>query len=298
MKAECTGKTCNWQKPTTAWKDGIDGIHFTDPVQGYCPDNCYLIAALSSIALVQPNSTILNKTPILGKYSITLCDPDNPSDINLQKTYKVTPYQCLDAAGGYPFAHSKTSSAEMWPAILEKAYGAFKSTIPIYSNGTTLDKSPNLYDVPWQPGNGINALKTLTGSSNADSKTPSEIDIVQDLTVTFGYLWGTYVNPRTNKVISSYRVGTKMLAWTYSGSPSPGGYVYNLRIAANHTFTILGMNIEDSGQSYVVLRDPHGGNSELEPLPMWCDYSTGVNGIICVVVSDFINAFETYGWVL
>jgi hypothetical protein len=219
----------------TTWIDLGDffqeGTELTDPVQGALGD-CYLIAALSSVAWARPY-VIAQRTRATGA---------GPSQfVDMIEFYSGGKWTKIDVSelipastpgNGFIYARS-TDAGEVWPAIYEKAYAKWRT------NHT--GDQPDYASIAG--GDPVGAMQQLTGLTPVYLATSSlsAHDIWQKV--------------RANSI--SMKTFNPMVAWTYASSPSPKVNYNNAHLAANHAYSILGWQYADN-QEYVVLRNPWG----------------------------------------
>jgi len=292
---------CSWSNLSNIpWYDS-DGMRYDDPIQGNQVINCALFAALSSIAWVQPDPFrgFLNP-PKIGSYRyFKIYNPTNVSDYRI---YYVNLDVCM-SSNLFVFGRSKNPYGEIWPAIWEKAYAAYRSDLP---TGTKVEKNIDMCSLNWG-GNAFNALITLTGSTNHWPQ-PKTIKPVGSPEISTDEILADINDVSISCNTNSYKVvgPSKMVAWTYyqsSSVPIPG-YNYNVRVAANHNYSILGYYIDGTGDLYIVLRNPWGScPPTLDPdnptqNMVWCGYTlNGLNGTLAITIEEFQTAFEAYGLV-
>jgi len=216
----------------TAWVDPGDFFEETaeyhDPVQGAVGD-CYLIAALSSVAWSRPY-VIAQRTRATGPSAFVdmIEFHDGAKTIRVEVTETV---QLNTPGNTYIFCRS-SEAGEIWPAIYEKAYAKWKT-------GHTGD-TPNVNLIAG--GDPVAACRQLTGL------TPSYFDC-QAMTAD-----QIYQKVRENSL--SRKTFNPMVAWTYC-SPPAGIKYSDAHLAGCHAYSILGWHY-DGGKKYIVLRNPWG----------------------------------------
>jgi hypothetical protein len=272
------------------------GITYTDPIQGYSANNCSVMAALSSIAFVQ--SSYLNKPPDASGYCWIPIK---------KKIFKIRPTVGLGYSAYY--------LDELWPAVWEKAYGAYlcKFWPPDGSSSLTIQDDDAKWTTPndfrrlnWET-NALKALEIYTGNTgtyrtikNVDgTERISKEQIINDIK---GY------SQECGSGSGSWKAVKKMVAWTYynataiktydEGVQNP--YVYNATISANHSYAVLGI-VNDTRNDYIVLRNPLNVCPPLPGAPTtWCGTPNILNGVlgrIAVPLNLFHTVFEAYGWI-
>jgi len=232
-------KVGDWNPPGITWRDPGDffreGGEYFDPVQGAVGD-CYLIAALSSIAWASPY-VIAQRTRATGQSQQAFVDMiqfyqspgSQPANIEISEEMPLR-------SGSYGFVYCRSSeSGEIWPAAYEKAYAKWK----------TSDSSdrPNITSIAGgDPVRATSELNNLPRYYYATSNRTAE------------NLWSLV---RSNS--RSYKTFNPMVAWTYSsGAASPDNVNYSdANLVANHAYSILGWAYVN-GRQYIVLRNPWG----------------------------------------
>jgi hypothetical protein len=218
---------------------------FGDPVQGAISD-CYFMAALSSIAFASSTKALFPK--IAGSsftikfYDNIKTDAAGVSKPTTSTSIKVTnDHFPLQSNGNLVFARSNTKE-EIWPAIYEKAYAAWKSGIveePGYAKicqGNPITALANLTN--WK----YSAASTFDTTAFADN--PAKIyDIIAGACNIAPIL---YPNDRATK--------WPVVAYTYDSSLL--GYS-NATIVRNHSYSVLGVQVSGADK-YIVLRNPWG----------------------------------------
>jgi hypothetical protein len=279
------------------WMDG-DGISYRDPVQGGMK-NCCLIAALSSIALADPRKFLPQFT---GTYKIILYNPLNLAE---KYTYKVKPTVPLDNDNEFCYARSKNEWGELWPAIWEKAYAAFRLDhlgLESHPTNSTIDQIDYCLleeGIDWG-GIPTVALTTILGTASEPvitlkkKCTPilTNDQIINDIKA----------KCRQASEDSWIVSGKKLVTWTHSTDNACVTYD-DSRLIPEHSYSIIGLKLIHD-VSYMVLRNPYGKSN---PTPntesiTWGDYNEtflalGANyGIIAVPIDEFVQAFYAYGW--
>ena len=221
-----------WSDPGTFFKEGTE---FSDPVQGAVGD-CYLIAALASVAWADPYC-IAQRNRVIGS--------SQQSFVNMIQFYqspgaaatKIEVSENLplkSGTGRYIYCRS-SERGEIWPAVYEKAYAKWK----------TADNSdhPNITSIAG--GDMVRAISEMTGKRRYYYSTQSHSS---------NGLWSLV---RSNS--RSYKTFNPMVAWTYpSGAVSPDRVTYSdANLVANHAYSILGWAYRNN-QKYIVLRNPWG----------------------------------------
>jgi len=276
-----------WQPTDKEWVDKGDFFEdyaeLDDPIQGAL-GNCYLIAALSSVAWARPHiivnasRTVPNK--LLGKavplHSIGFYKNGSGSAQPVQVT-QLTPVAKDSHAWVYARSNDPT---EIWPAVMEKAYAKWKT-------GNTTD-FPN-YSAIGNGGDpalacaelvrGVRTYKTHSSTSADD-------------------LW-SFVRSHS----LSCRTINPMTAWTYASEPSKKNYG-SANVVANHAYSVLGWDFYNN-EKYVVLRNPWGthhatldtrsGTWSAYQQPSWISTPLNSKGVFSMKVATFKQYFERTG---
>ena len=218
----------------TVWTDPGDFFEETtellDPVQGAVGD-CYLIAALSSIAWARPYVIAQRNRATSAGTFMNMVEFHNGSakvEIEVSENLPLT-------SPGNIFLYCRSSDpGEIWPGVYEKAYAKWRTGDP--------GDQPNILAIAG--GDPVLAMRQLTGFNltyySCSAMAPHDI-------------WQTV---RANSL--SYKTFNPMTAWTYATSDAGVGRVYsNANLVANHAYSILGWGYVN-GAEYVILRNPWG----------------------------------------
>jgi Calpain family cysteine protease len=219
----------------TVWTDPGDFFEETtellDPVQGAVGD-CYLIAALSSIAWARPY-VIADRnraTASTGAFMNMVEFYNGTAKVEVEVSQNLP----LTTPGNVYLYCRSSDPGEIWPGIYEKAYAKWRTNDP--------GDQPNILAIAG--GDPVAAISQLTGFARTyywcAGMTPHDI-------------WQTV---RGNSL--SYKTFNPMTAWTYGTSDPAAGRVYeNANLVANHAYSILGWGYVN-GEEYVILRNPWG----------------------------------------
>ena len=275
----------------------------THSIQG-CAADCYFIAALSSLAWIDPAS--LSGTPDLsGNYEYWFTDTDellNPLG-DAQEISVDEPLPVNRDTGELAYAHSRIPN-QVWPAVYEKAFAKFKGIMP--------PTAPNIPGLGF--GNPIHALCCLTFTYGTAR-------------LTAGYdghkLWQE-INQLCGSGMNGDKTQYPIVAWTYPQTPADPNLSYSTDIlVANHSYSILGTAVLN-GSECIVLRNPYvysvagsppqgvidgtweftdwyglGGAESAGRLQMklrTTDESIG-DGTFALEAGAFVKYFEGLGWV-
>lgn len=219
----------------TAWVDVGDFFEETtellDPVQGAVAD-CYLIAALSSVAWARPYVVAQRTRAVDAARFVDLVEF---FDAGKSVTVEVSESLPVYTPGNYLVYARSSDAGEVWPGVYEKAFAKWR-------NGHAGD-TPDIPAIAY--GDPVGAAAQLT-----------------NLTPT--YYWTSGMTPeaiwqtvRGNSL--SYKTFNPMVAWTYGSSDPAAGRDYSTsNLVANHAYSLLGWSYVNN-QMYVILRNPWGG---------------------------------------
>jgi hypothetical protein len=245
--------------PGAQWVDIGDfweeGTEFADPVQGALGD-CWLIAALSSVAWSRPYA-IIQKNRTTGPNQDQFVDKIEIGNSGAIKSYEVSERIPVSDPGGFPIYGRSSESGEIWPGLFEKAFAKLrtgnltdKPDFRALNGGDPVDASARL--VP-----GLTAKYTGTGGTSAD-------DLWKLL------LANSIANPSAPSTIDflrgrSGRTVNPMTAWTYAqaaDAPDDIAYDNETRIVGCHAYSVLGWMtstrriLSKLSDRYIILRNP------------------------------------------
>jgi hypothetical protein len=265
----------NWR---TVGNRGL-GKTYNEILQGSLND-CFFLAALSAVAWSA--SSFLSNHP---NYTFRPISSINPTTgiptLGLAQPYSPNDDVPVNASGQPIFARIPTTS-DTWAMIYEKAYAMFKDSAH--------PQQPNYYQY-LNGGNGWQALVNITGLANGIeySATRTATQILQDLGL----------STTTSQKMPN---NTAAVAWTNSSGMPASLY-------ASHTYSILGTYI--SGGTYIVLRNPYGGQTGgqiVNPEPTsgvstaninWLatgiNFSNTTDGIFALDINLFRQYFSRFG---
>jgi Calpain family cysteine protease len=206
-----------YHPPGMSWTDMgrfyNEAAEFFDPVQGAVGD-CYLIAALSSVAWSKPY-TISDAARATGsdneafKHQVTFYEAGQPKRIEVsEKLLKVD-------GGGVTFCRS-SEDGEVWPGVYEKAYAKLRL-------GVATD-FPAIPDIAG--GDPVGACAQLTGLAPT-------------------YMWhSSFTAAQVLNAVRTHssngRTTSPITAWTH-GSGAEGDVAYrDANVVAGHAYSILG----------------------------------------------------------
>jgi len=239
----CTSSVTNWAPLPggTYFRDPMaDRGYLQDPVQG-CGVDCYVIAACSAIAWVSPQLIPGQAGPA---YNYNFWNVRNDG---VNRQVNTDNKLALDSSNRLVYGHS-TDPAEIWLAMMEKAYGIAKGLA-----GADIGQ-PNL--AADSGGNPVTALAHIAKGVNA-AYTSTTI-------TTAGKTWAQMMTaigankfePANACTVAYSKTKFPMVAFTYVTAPA--GVTYNAdTIAANHSYAVLGLN-RYNNKCYIVLRNPYG----------------------------------------
>lgn len=282
-----TGNSTPWQPANTEWADKGDFFEdvgqIDDPIQGSLA-NCYFIAAMSSVAwarpyaianVIKPSSGTDEESPV---HRVTFYRDGTGSGEHVEVGERV-PVQ----AGSKAWRYARSLDAgETWPAILEKAYGKWKT-----ANTTDFpDYGPMAY------GDAVMACAQIVrGNRHYWDHTVLTVDQL-------------VAKVRGNSM--SKRTFNPMVCWTYGESPAGTDYSA-ARVVGNHAYSILGWEWRNN-EYYIVVRNPWGTHeATLDVLSgSWTSTGNGYsaalplnsNGVFAMKASTFKKYFAGLGWVV
>ena len=232
------GKTVRSEPPidvgSVVWADPgeffDEAAEFFDPVQGAVGD-CYLIAALASIAWARPY-LIAQLTRATGTGQQAFVDMIEIHDGATTKQVEVTEKLPLNAPGNTYIYCRSSETGEIWPAVYEKAYAKWRTKV-------TTD-TPDISAIAG--GDPVAALAQLSGLTPYYFSNPA---------IAAHDIWQKV---RENSL--SRKTFNPMVAWTYCSPPSGVNYS-SAQIAGCHAYSILGW-LYDNSKEYIVLRNPWG----------------------------------------
>jgi hypothetical protein len=305
--APCSDEGTHWATPAGCYyyrqlaRSPADVID--DVVQG-CAKDCYFMAALASTAWTKfGNFPPARSAALKPEYTIQFPGP------NEAKTVDTT--LVLDAANKPVFARP-SKYAEIWPAIYEKAYGAFwppcgQSSLPYTGNYPTRPR-PHIPDFPY--GDPLVPLQHLNGGSWEDTyynTVEHKGTCFTEMEKAINY-YGT--SGITTKPMVAYSYYDAAEANTANGTD---WITYDTElIVANHSYSILGTVKVDATQRYIVLRNPFGlllgfdpdhfsdgdlYKNKWSPTQNFYRYLSADDGIFALKAELFECYFKTFGWV-
>jgi len=261
------------------------GVEFNDPEQG-CVADCWLISALSSIAMaetkVNPAQKKIKRAPPIVVYP--------PSKWATPYNLTTTQQFYTDQTGGQAYyAHVKTKTAynECWPPYYEKCFANYYSVnrVPQLVPPYFPQNDPPSYDT-LNFGSPYAALEDITGKKTTNTtfntkiyfKTggvPDDVDgmignIADNACVDQldeGEMLFTKKPSAACTYLSTEQVQQKNPLANRNDPNPPYNYgpavAYNCEgMAANHAFSLIGLYWkEDTLNKYVILRNPWGLSS-------------------------------------
>lgn len=307
-----------------------NGLEFNDPMQG-CVADCWFIAAITAVALAETINPAVKK--LSRALPVYVCPPPTPSwatkksiatDMSFYSTNNGTrPYY------GYLKPDKvKPTFYESWASYYEKCFASYYQQNRTLTNGVFLTiNNPNYDSINYKSAFG--AIADLTGrpvttaSSNVtknyfgtDQTSDKDENIIAKIrTDACGY--GSALIDGEIKFVKRPAVAHTYLTLNYVPAVAQRAdfdfpVAYNCAgLAANHTFTIMGV-YQTGGIQYVVLRNPwgHSGNSadfsgalrghlaaNLTTLPAPLGTTNlGNEGIFGLDSQAFMRYFEEFGW--
>jgi len=272
-ESRCGANLCDATGNYTSWSDlGSPGavMTFNEAIQGCCND-CYFIAALSSVAWAVPSEL----------------DPWGTYYFNGQKV--TLNHQEVPVNAGKPVYAQQPSSGDIWAMLYEVAYAKWRS-------GNTNDK-PNIAGTIGNGGSGFDALKEITGYQYpANAEDPSG--------QTTATIWGNILTGSVVKrsyggvTYDTYKTKYPSFAETKDNLAQITG------IYKSHTYSLFG-KIQDGNtkKQYIVLRNPY---ANLKPEPtgdiikpaisfFGINLSATNDGVFALEISKFKDYFAKYG---
>jgi hypothetical protein len=269
-----------WIEPDTKlpWIYNKDAVadpnpSFDAPRQGTA-DDCWFIAALSSIAFVFPD--MLKSTNRTGIFILDPASRLTGQDLlnaSWIKPDDTLPYSATATDDSSQFWWSKSKYAERWVAMMEKAFAMRMLKV---------SGAPNVCNIP--KGDPQYALYVLMGDEKwqrfwnitKDAQAPAWQDETGKSTYTMGSLFDMLWENCSSYTNSLFRMTKRpSVAFTFNSSddaPSPRNYVdpnpYSTDLlVASHSYSLLGVYNEggklvddkpSGGTNYVVLMNPWG----------------------------------------
>jgi len=248
----------DWTGDGMDWEDRGDffeeGTEFSDALQGATGD-CYLIAALASIAWARPYVIVQRNraTGVQQDEFVNRIDFFSGGAAPVEVTERLPVYENSQAL---VYARS-AESGEIWPGVYEKAYAKWKS-------GTTGDM-PNIPAVIGNGGNPASAAAEVTALSPywvpTSSRSGDEL---------FQIVRSHCVGRRTFDPMMASTYGTSKVA-----SPPSTDEYNDVGLVQWHAYSVLGWDYVE-GTEYVVLRNPWGFQEATEHIRTgtWFAYNT------------------------
>lgn len=227
-----------WNPSNASWGGSgsffYEAAEFSDPIQGVVGD-CYLIAALTSVAWARPFD-ISHRTRAIGTDQseyVNLVE-FHEEDGSIAKIEVTSTVPILNSTNS-PFCSRSSEAGEIWPAIIEKAYAKWRT-------GHVGDK-PNIGKIAG--GSPFVAIQQITCLQEWHHPTKDH---------TADELWDQV---RENSL--SKRTFNPMVACTSSEFliNQDGGTYVGTGIVPGHAYSILGWDYRN-GTKYIILRNPWG----------------------------------------
>lgn len=234
-----------------------EGATFIDATQGAAAD-CYLIAAMSALAWVYPDSWTRNiaacgsKSGTAGKFRFAFFrrTADRYPEISVDPGVAAAIPQQDDAAlkvgvdvGPRLYYARSSDRDESWPGIIEKAYlmqfGNVKGTNPSPKDYLALDNLSYPEVACQRLAGGSRHAIPCGGPDEAAPKASHVLNRLCD----------------ARRRVTS--VPTMATTWATRNAPMGSLHWSDLGLIHAHAYTVLGMT-ERGGIHYVVLRNPHG----------------------------------------
>jgi hypothetical protein len=281
------GATDDWTPPNGSWQDAgryfNEAAEYFDPVQGAVA-NCYLIAAMASVAWARPFmvSHMTRATGGANEQFTNLVRFRDTDAGNTVRDIEVTDATPTSSAGGPIYCRS-SELGEIWPAVYEKAFAKWKT-------GSATDR-PDITATAW--GDCVRAAAELTGLTREYHATSG---------LTADQLWD-----RVRQNSLGGKTFNPVVAATYgSGASSPDKVVYaDANLVASHCYSVLGWAYRNQTR-YLILRNPWGnteatlgtlgGTEFLYDVSWWRPIVLAdPDGVFAITASTFKSYFATLG---
>jgi hypothetical protein len=208
-----------YHPPGFSWQDTgrffDETAEFFDPVQGQVGD-CYLIAALASVAWASPH-TISDRTRAIGPGQDAFTHRISFFRDGGWQSVEVSDRVLVANGGSQGYYARSAEPGEIWPGVYEKAFAKWRF-------GTS-DDFPQIPDLAW--GDPVGAAVNITGGSGY-------------------YRWhSSFTASQILTTIKSHSVSgrttTPMVAWSHGGgSPEATTAASEAGIVASHAYSVLG----------------------------------------------------------
>lgn len=247
-----------WSDPGDFFEEGTE---FADPVQGAVGD-CWLIAALSSVALSRPYAIVHRNRTTGAAQGDFVNAIDVANGGATLKRFEVSEKVPVNTATASPRFARSSEGGEVWPGVYEKAFAKLRSgnqtdkpDILVLHGGDCVDASARL--VP-----GTTAQYTNTDGTTADALWTQLRD--NCVATPVGTVRPSIFNVRSGRTVNP------MTCWTYAkaeDAPDDIKYDQTTRIVGWHCYSILGWISRTSpihigglakAERYIVLRNPWG----------------------------------------
>jgi hypothetical protein len=284
------GTSKEWEPQNINWTDPGQffnkAANYFDPVQGSVA-NCYLIAALASVAWARPYQ-IAHRTRSSGTVNeeflcmIRLHQAGNAGGKNAATADVEVSERLPVSTSSSNVVYCRSSQpGEIWPGVYEKAFAK-------WITGNTTDK-PDITATAW--GSPVRAVRQLTNEHNVTSHATSSRTAEQ--------LW-QFVRGQS----LSRKTVHPMVAWTYGSSDAaPDDITYSsATVAAAHAYSVLGWFFKNDRQ-YIVLRNPWGitsgsasdytlsGQWLARHVDWWKPITMGASGVFAIEAATFKKYF-------
>lgn len=254
-----------------------EAAEYSDPIQGVAGD-CYLIAALASVAWSRPFD-ISHRTRATGENQSEFVNMIEFHDENDSTTkVEVTSAIPISNTTNSPIYSRSNESNEIWPAIVEKAYAKWCTE--------HVGDKPNIAQLAG--GSAFKAIQHLTGlqewhNPTSDHSSDELWDLVRE----------NSLSKRTFNPMAASTTSEKLIneeGETYIGTG----------IVPGHAYSILGWDYKN-GLKYIILRNPWGcqepnigkqsANVSLYDISWWRNIElTSDDGVFGIEA----NVFKTY----
>lgn len=230
----------------------IDGVKPEDVQQRYIGD-CYLPSAVGSIAKLRPAElTKIFAKNADGSYTITFKEYDSAKKKWVDKPIKVDADLYVDTAGGLIYGASipdaSATTMELWWPLLEKAYAQWKGS----------------YDKIGHGGHAEQVMAAILGRQGVQT-TPNSVED----------MWKQAKASLDKSLPCSL------------GTPNDSKRYENTGVHENHSYSVLGYEIDaTTKQRFLIMRNPWGNS---EPGNDGQD-----DGIFKITIEDAYKYFDTF----
>jgi hypothetical protein len=245
--------------------DPGDSVNINDIQQGSIGD-CFFLSAVGAIAQKDP-TFIHDMIHDNGDGTATVNFFATPGAAATPITVTMTldnGYSQAELSEDYELSADGTHwEYEIWPQVLEKAYGGFLATLPPGSGGPQTLNDGGRADIAWQQMTTQAATNTVTTSMSAT-------DIA-------------------TQIKSAYAAGQKVVLSSNTSMTDPYAWVdlVSYQLVSGHAYVLQAIEQDAVGDDVLVLYNPHGGDPN-SPVP---DGNAIKGPTIRVTLAEFKNYF-------